>query len=167
MNWWEEPHINKTHWLFENIKHLNLTSDEAIVLLMVDYLTTFNYEINPQILSEKCNMSLEKIDQIMMDLSVKNYLKLKMKNDQIKFDYSNVFAPTTIDKIDLKEIFLLFEEEFGRPLTQPEMVKLNNWIKNYQKYDIIDALRYASVAKKLNFNYINRILENKKNETND
>ena len=24
MNWWEEPHINKTHWLFENIKHLKI-----------------------------------------------------------------------------------------------------------------------------------------------
>lgn len=165
MNWWEETHINKTYWLLENINSLNLTSEEALVLLMIDYLTTTHQELNPQIISQKCNLSLEKIDELITSLSLKNYLRLTVQADHVSFDYSNVFLPVPLDKIDLKEIFLLFEEEFGRPLTQPEMVQLNKWIKTYQKFDIIDALRYAVVAKKLSFNYINRILENKQNES--
>lgn len=166
-NWWEAPHINRTYWLLEQLRQLNLTSNEAIVLLMIDYLSTTHQALDPQVLSQKCNLSLIEIDQIITDLGVKGYLKLKIKDNQVTFDYANLFNPTPVDQLQLKEIFLLIEEEFGRPLTQPEMVQLNHWIKNYTRFQIIDALRYASVTKKLSFNYINRILENQKLETHD
>ena len=63
-----------------------------------------------------------------------------------------------------QSIFEVFESEFGRLLSQPELVMLNNWMKQYTEADILDALRNAMVYKKVSMNYINTILANKQKE---
>ena len=60
-------------------------------------------------------------------------------------------------KNDLNQIF---ETEFQRPLSNDEFTKLNQWLKIYDKKKIIMSLRKASMYQKLNFAYIEKILEN-------
>lgn len=165
--WWQESHINRSAWILEHLNQLNLTAEETVVMLMIDLLTTHYREISPQVLSDKCHLSLEKIDDIITSLSTKNYLNLLVSPNGIQFNYDNIFNLDKEDKVAFSEMFALFEEEFSRPLSQPEMVMINQWIKKFPKYTIIDALRYASIMKKLNFNYINRILENNQHDNDD
>ena len=63
----------------------------------------------------------------------------------------------TADEIP-QSLFDLFLEQFKRPLSSTEMDKLCNWMKEYEQEFIICALREAVVYKKLNFNYIDKIL---------
>ena len=78
------------------------------------------------------------------------------------FDLSKLFESEygkekEVLKNDLNQIF---ETEFQRPLSNDEFTKLNQWLKIYDKKKIIMSLRKASMYQKLNFAYIEKILEN-------
>lgn len=57
-------------------------------------------------------------------------------------------------------IFVLFEQEFGRPLSPFEIETINNWIDEDQITPALikAGLRESVLMGKLNFNYIDRIL---------
>ncbi|MCA1064655.1 DnaD domain-containing protein (plasmid) [Rossellomorea sp. AcN35-11] len=57
-------------------------------------------------------------------------------------------------------IYTIFEQEFGRPLSPIECETLSSWIdQDYHPSDIIkQALREAIISGKVNFRYIDRIL---------
>ena len=57
-------------------------------------------------------------------------------------------------------IFDLFESEFKRPLSSRELQRISEWLHLYDETSITFALRDASMRNILNFDYINRILEN-------
>lgn len=59
-------------------------------------------------------------------------------------------------------VFLAFEEEFGRPLSPMECGMMNDWIDQdgIAEEVILVALREAVLSKKLNVRYIDRILLN-------
>ena len=59
-----------------------------------------------------------------------------------------------------RSLFDTFESEFGRPLSEREMEKLNEWVKSTHKKLIIYALRQASLDEKLSFPYIDKIISN-------
>jgi DNA replication protein len=72
-------------------------------------------------------------------------------------------APTSLDLLERKEqnnIFALFEQEFGRPLSPLEYEKIVRWLDedHYKEELIREALREAVMAAKFNFKYIDRIL---------
>src|SRR5699024_4020762 len=58
------------------------------------------------------------------------------------------------------KLFLLFEKEFGRPLSPFEIETINIWLDEDKMKPtlIISALREAVLMSKLNFKYIDRIL---------
>jgi DNA replication protein len=57
-------------------------------------------------------------------------------------------------------LFSVFEQEFGRPLTSMELETINGWLDkdNYDKDLVLYALRESVFAGKLHFRYIDRIL---------
>lgn len=59
-----------------------------------------------------------------------------------------------------KDIFTIFEKEFGRPLTPMELETIAGWIDqdNYKQELILAALKEAVFAGKVHFRYIDRIL---------
>ncbi|MDE8209222.1 DnaD domain protein, partial [Erysipelothrix rhusiopathiae] len=57
-----------------------------------------------------------------------------------------------------------FESEFGRLLSQNELMTLNTWLSKYSEADILDGLRNAVIYKKVSMQYINAILANKQKE---
>ena len=64
-------------------------------------------------------------------------------------------------------VFGLFETEFKRPLSSSELIRLSDWINQYDEEQVVLALRSASIQKVFNFDYINRILENQQIESED
>lgn len=74
------------------------------------------------------------------------------------------------DQPRAKDIYSIFEDEFGRPLTNMEIAYLSEWIEGDQFSDtlVLEALRSAVSREKLNFKYIDAILRDwrRKNITN-
>src|SRR5699024_285231 len=112
----------------------------------------------------------------------KNYLSImhvKNEHQQISEAYSllplweKLFThdvSSNKEDHDIGTIFILFEQEFGRPLSPFEIETINHWLDDdYYSPEIIKAaLREDVLMSKLNFNYIERILrtwENKGNKT--
>lgn len=112
---------------------------------------------------QDCAASLKKLIQ-------KNILEikeLKNKNNQLSEAYS--FEPlweklfteeTPSQKQEEGDLFLLFEQEFGRPISPFEIETINVWLDEdkMQPHLIKAALREAVLMGKLNFKYIDRML---------
>ena len=62
--------------------------------------------------------------------------------------------PTTTE-----DLFNLFEEEFGRPLTQREMQALSDWCKRYDLRMVKYALKEACLYNRRNIDYIHSVLQ--------
>ena len=59
-----------------------------------------------------------------------------------------------------KNLFSIFEQEFGRPLSPIEFQQLLDWAAEYREELILQALTEAVIAGKRNMRYIDRILLN-------
>jgi DNA replication protein len=73
---------------------------------------------------------------------------------------SQKHAPSFTEKDNEQNLYIIFEQEFGRPLSPIECETLSIWQDNDKYADelIIAALREAVLAGKLSFKYIDRIL---------
>ena len=157
MDIYNKSYFNRRNWILENYKDLNLSVLEGLTILMIDFLDEQNESLSLAILSEKLNVSEKEVDTALSSLATKGYLKIEAKDNKIKFNINGIFQEKK-EKVDLRSIFDLFEEEFGRLLKQNELVELNEWIQKYKEEDIITALRQASIYNKKSFSYIGTIL---------
>lgn len=62
--------------------------------------------------------------------------------------------PTTTENL-----FNIFEEEFGRPLSQREMQTISEWVQKLDSKLILYALKEASIYRRMSIEYIQRILQ--------
>ena len=89
--WWNKPYVNRRDWILENLGVLDLTTDQIVVLLMIDYLNVNNIAIDPKVLSDRTNIAMDKIDSILHNLVRQNILQIKAEKDRIEFDIGNLF----------------------------------------------------------------------------
>lgn len=156
----DEIYFDRVRWILSNLKKLDVSANEVLVLLSIVILKEENREVNIQSLADKTPLSNKEVDDAITLLASKRYLDIKICAGEVSFNIDKIFDLKKEVNNDVKDLFKLFEEEFSRLLTQNELVKLNAWIKEYSRQDIIEALRSASIMNKLHFNYIDRILEN-------
>ncbi|MEA5026349.1 hypothetical protein SDC9_155446 [bioreactor metagenome] len=166
-NWWNQRYFDKRNWILENLQKLNLSMAEALVLLLIDYFNEYQIDLSLNILSEKCQVSVEEIDNMINSLHTKGYLDVKVLNKKISFSLDGLFEEKDQSNYDTASLYELFESELGRILTQSELSKLNAWLQTYDVDEIINALREALIYKKKDFNYIQRILLNKQQENKE
>ena len=164
--WWNQRYIDKRKWIIENFEKLNVSLQEGMILLMIDYFNEFQIELSLNILSEKCNVSVEEVDNIINTLRTKGYLDFKVINKKIRFTLDGLFDEEDNGTYDASSLYELFESELGKILTEKELSMINTWLKQYSVDEIIDALREALIYKKKEFNYIQKILMTKKQESN-
>ncbi|MDO4378442.1 MAG: DnaD domain protein [Erysipelotrichia bacterium] len=156
MKYYQETYFNRRNWLLENIQRLNLNSEEAIVVLMIDFLNEFQQKVTIPALSKKCNLSNEVIDETIASLNNKGFININTKNG-VYFDISNIFE-TTNSMIDENNLFEVFEKEFHRVISRKETDMIAEWIRMYDYEKIIKALREAVLNEKMSFKYIGTIL---------
>jgi DnaD/phage-associated family protein len=82
------------------------------------------------------------------------------KNSLVK----EIDAVPLVDGKDYTQTFWFFEDEFQRPLSQMECERILGYIKEYGEEETLDALRDASIEKKVKWPYIEAILRNRKKE---
>lgn len=159
--WYHEPFFEPSSWIFENLMHLNLSSDEALVVLMINYMNEKHLKITNDILAKRTGLSFEKLDHVIALLCAKKYLDIKATSKTVTFMLDGLFESEMAKRessVSL-DLYDAFETEFGRPLNQTEMQMLSDWIKCFDSKLILYALKEASMYRSLNINYIARILE--------
>lgn len=166
MKWYKQNYVNRRDWVLDNLENLQLSHFEALVVLLIDFCNVNDIPVNLEYLATKCHCETSDIDKVISILCSKNYLDIKAISKNIVFDLSRLFDSDTNKQQaeNYASIFDLFESEFGRPLVADELTKINEWLKRYDSKLIIYALRQASMYQKVNFAYIQKVLENKSNE---
>lgn len=156
-------------------QRLNLDEKEAMFVLQLHcFLMEGNSFPTPAEIAERVTFSEQICSNIFRKLMQNQYLIIKEQTNEAKI-LSETYSleplweklyreeevkekePTSPEKMN---IFLLFEQEFGRPLSPFEIETMNIWIdEEEQEPSLIKAaLREAVLMGKLNFKYIDRIL---------
>lgn len=154
---WQESYFNRKNWLMENIVSLNLSEREFMLLMLITFFMEQNRLITTESLSAHSNLSIQDVDDCLSQLCLKQYLQVTFTNGIMSFNMDGIFQQKEKD-VDALPIFQTFEQEFGRPLTQKELMMLSEWIRKYDNELIIYALREAAIYRKLNIKYIDTIL---------
>lgn len=154
---------------------LNLDEQEAMFILQLHcYLMEGNSFPTPAEIAEHVSFSEQTCSKILRKLMQNQYLTIEEQSDEASI-LSETYSLEPLWKKLYKEektqeqetaspdkmnIFLLFEQEFGRPLSPFEIETMNMWIdeEDHESSLIKAALREAVLMGKLNFKYIDRIL---------
>ncbi len=161
MKWYEEKYVSRRDWILDHLELLGMTGDEALTVLLIDFMNQYNMEITIEMLAKKTGLDMEKTNRIVSVLCAKNYLQIKTSGMRVNFLLDGLFETDTANEQKVMDRPLLesFENEFGRPLSQREMEKISEWNRTIDRRLIIYALREASVYRKLNLTYIEALLK--------
>ncbi|WP_010530793.1 DnaD domain-containing protein [Lentibacillus jeotgali] len=158
--------------LLDKYKALGLNEQEVMVILqLLRFLQEKNDFPTPNDLASQLTISEKECANILRSLIQRNFLsieQLKNEANQITEAYSlnplwkKLFTEDT-EEIQTENdgtIFILFEQEFGRPLSPFEIEMINTWLDEDKLVPslIKAALRESVLMGKLNFKYIDRIL---------
>lgn len=157
--WYEKTYFNKMYWIFDEMENLNLDYTELCLILLIQYLNDTQTPISFDILKQKMKKSEEEVDDLFDQLHKKGYLEIEVTPKGFDIRIDGLFQMENELHFE-SNIFDLFETEFKRPLSSYELQRISGWLEHYDEKNITYALRDASMRSKLNFDYINRILEN-------
>lgn len=158
--------------LLLNYKQLGLQEVEVMILLQIHHFIQLGNDFpTPQEICEYVTLSENQLLEHLRSLIQRNMIEIKeLRNEQNQLSeaYSldplwvKLFAPKKEPIVENHEgtIFILFEQEFGRPLSPFEIETINLWLDedSIAPALIKAALREAVLMGKLNFKYIDRIL---------
>ncbi|MFD1018454.1 DnaD domain-containing protein [Thalassobacillus hwangdonensis] len=161
--------------LIEHYKEIGMTDDELLIVLQIKrFLHQGNSFPTPGELALHGNITEEDCSKTLRSLIQKQFMVIEQRRNErnvLNEGYSleplweKLYAPSP--KQSSKEeqqthdnLFVLFEQEFGRLLSPFEIETINIWLdQDEQEPALIKAaLREAVLMGKLNFKYIDRIL---------
>jgi DNA replication protein len=185
LKWLREGNITIPGALLSQYKELKLNEYELVFLLhVISYLEKGNEFPTPEEISSTMTIQVTDCTAIMHKLIQRGFIDIVdgYSNDGIRYEkYSldplwdklvNHYATqekrreTETVKQEETNLYSVFEQEFGRPLSPFECESLSMWVDDdhHDPTIIKAALREAVISGKLNFRYIDRILfEWKKN----
>ncbi len=146
---------------------LKLTLEEFLVLT---YFDNVHHYLDIARLSKSIGLTPDKAYQIFNELLSKKLLVIETSKDQEgrmveEVNLDNFYNLILENKINEQknstktDIYALFEQEFGRPITSTEYEIINAWLeKGYPEELIKGALKEAVYNGVQNFRYIDKIL---------
>lgn len=157
---WNAPYFDRRTWLLSELAALNITADEALTLLLIDYFNGLHQLITHDVIAAKLHCDSDQVDELFASLTDKGYLQIVLKEGRLVFDISGVYTSqhTIAQSVQSVSLFDEFETEFGRPLSSSEMQRLSSWLDTYDQQLILYALYEAGVYDKRSLDYIERIL---------
>lgn len=162
--WYKQSYFDRQMWVLENFDKLNLTHEETLLILLIDYAYKANVEINNNFLCEKLNIDSKALDVLLSSLVAKGYLNIKANKRGVSFNIDGLFEfdPDKFEQSESKSIYEMAENLIGKPLTPNDYMKLNDCIDKYGDNKVIDAIRMSEAYRKYNLNYVEGILKNDK-----
>lgn len=161
--WWNNSYVNKRDYLLEEYHNFDLDESDIFLLMMMDYQQQKYQYIDTQKLADALKKDENEVQIQLSKLVSEGWLSIEFKQKKIVYRMDALFDKTP-SKAIAKSLFDLFEEQFARPLTASEMKTLGTWSVTYTRDVLEEALRQAIVYKRMNFAYINKILEGIKND---
>ncbi|MCA0970380.1 DnaD domain-containing protein [Halobacillus litoralis] len=151
---------------------LGIAEQELVLILQIHrFRSKGNSFPTPEELAEHVSLTSQQCSQILRRLIQKQFLTIEQKKNEqqiINETYSleplweKLFQekPKTQEPNYDENIFPLFEQEFGRPLSPFEIETISIWLDEDEQSPALikAALREAVLMGKLNFKYIDRIL---------
>ncbi len=183
-----ESMIQVEKLLMLNYKEMGISDDEVVILLLTyTLIKTGNSFINPADLALLCNFTETKIDVLYTKLISKGLIKTEIHDngsvstsiqpliEKLNEIYVNNFNKKASANEDNKEsneknVYNLFEQFFGRPLSPLEYDIINGWLEKKYTYDEISrAVDLCKQSPNHSIRYIDTILfeEHKKKEMGD
>ena len=181
MQWIEAGQTEIPTLLLKYYKKLGLNNDDFVLIIQLkSSMDQGDYFPDLEEISERMNISKNDAFKAVHQLMQKKLLSIETKKDEegITEDvYSlNLLWEKLItlmkqnehvieekqEKKESKNLYSIFEAEFGRPLSPMEMESLVMWVEEdqFSKELIILALREAVLSQVYSFKYIDRILLN-------
>ena len=162
--WYKESYFDRKNWILENFDKLNLTSDETILLLLVELCKINKKVISYEFLSTKLNKTSKEVDKVIASLVSKHYLKLSTNSKGLVFDIDGLFEfdPEKYEIKENKDLYDIVSQIFNKPLSSNELQKMSDLIDEYGQDKFISAIRIAEAQRKYKMSYIEGILRNDK-----
>jgi DNA replication protein len=184
--WMAEGSVSIPNMLLKSYKSIGLTDNECMLFIQLHvFIESGNYFPTPGELSERMTASNDDMTSMLRSLIGRGLLGMDQYEDKEKGVYFEAYTlqplwNRLIESLKEEEqikkevhrekqeqnVFVLFEKEFGRPLSPMELETLKIWMdEDHQSPELIlTALKESVLSGKLNFRYIDRILfEWKKN----
>ncbi|MFD2630658.1 DnaD domain protein [Oceanobacillus kapialis] len=160
--------------LLTSFQTLGLDEKDVMLLLQIQQFQHKGIDFpTPAELSSHLTIDEEQCSRILRKLIQKGLLEIEQNTEQNTEKIGEVYSLNKLWEVlygEKKEekvveqadgtIFILFEQEFGRPLSPFEIEMINGWLdEDKQAASLIKAaLRESVLMGKLNFKYIDRIL---------
>lgn len=153
--------INYQKLLLIKAKELKIDDLQSHLLLIIMTMNELNIKpINPQSISKFSTLSVKEIDKILLSLLDMHLISRKMGQLDISPLYQFLIKKEIKEEKEL-DLISIFEDAFGRSLSQRELEIINSFKRaGYDDDMIVDALNEAVKSGVINFRYIERILEN-------
>lgn len=168
INLLKESSISIPHLLLQNYRNLSITDRELIILMIL--LNEKSSIYNPAKLSTILQIPLHEVLDNVNDLINKGLLKIEIRKVN-KIREEHVLLDDVYKKLAFlivkeeeqntkKDIYSIFEKEFGRTLSPMEYEIITNWIeRNYSEELILLALKEAVYNHVNSLSYVDRILQ--------
>ncbi|MDG5470614.1 DnaD domain-containing protein [Jeotgalibacillus sp. ET6] len=176
--WIQDGNISIPSILLKQYSSLGINEEECMLLLHIhSFIEKGQSFPTPDELAERMTLSSPECFFTIQGLLKKGLLEISESSVQDVREESYSLMPlwnTLMNKLEKEnqrekiettmqsqtDLYTLFEQEFGRPLSPLECETLAMWIdKDHQSTSLIKAaLREAVISNKLNFRYIDRIL---------
>ncbi len=143
-------------------KQLHISDQECYVLLLIMTLDDIGVKpITPSQISRICSLSLRKIDDILMSLVDKHWISRQHGSLNLKpLQKMLLNQPTQTENQDI-DLVSIFEDAFGRSLSQREVQLINSLkCQGFDDEMIVDALNESVKSGVITFRYIEKVLDN-------
>jgi len=159
--WHKQRFINTMAYLLDQLHTFEVTSLEALILIIVHHFNLHGDEITLKSIASKAHTPLKDVDDAIESLQKKGWLVIEHHQGHVVFNLDACFLKTSSEptKVTLT-LHDAFEQSFKRLLSEKEYNQLSLWSKMYSETMIIHALRQALIQEKLSMAYIGKILEN-------
>ncbi|MGB9886709.1 MAG: DnaD domain-containing protein [Moorellales bacterium] len=175
---WEKGVVVVPNLLLSNYARLGLTEAEVMVILHLLRLQMIEGDRfpTPEKLSQFMALDPERVRELMASLMEKKMLKVvpdpeptrsayRYSWEDLLLNLAQLWLSEQANALALAEgsseegqLYLAFEQEFGRPLSPLESGQLTEWCHRYPHELIREALRLAVLRGVYNFRYIDSIL---------
>lgn len=164
----KEPYVFLPKLLLENYQTLKISEKQVLILIVL--LNEKESIYNPGKISTVLKMPLNRVLDMINDLMNKDILKIevrkvgRIREEHIVLDplYKKLafFMVQEEEVKEKKDIYSVFEKEFGRTLSPMEYEIITGWIdKNYKEELILLALKEAVFNHVSSLSYVERILQ--------
>ncbi|MEC6747157.1 DnaD domain-containing protein [Marinilactibacillus sp. XAAS-LB27] len=177
--WLKSKNVSISTLLLENYKKIGLTNDQLVFLIQLkSFVDQGEGFPDVSLIAERMELTREAAFKEIHNLINKSVLSIDTKTgqdgksqDELSFDllWEKLILLMKQDQerqaqetsgLTSKDLYNLFEQEFGRPLSPIEIQTLNMWIDedHYDPELIQMALREAVLSQVYSLKYIDRIL---------